>query len=246
MKLPRLLSRLGFVLLCCCAVRLAAAEAPTKRNGYTVMVEIKITEDGKVESVALLDSDDTSAGEVLSKMALAMAMNTKIPPRIKDGKPVKTTVRAPFFFPIDDDEGEESNHGPKPKVKDAIQPAYPLSLREKGVVGGAILELVVDATGKLSRLTTLRASHPEFEAAARESLQKWTFTAAQQNGQSVESRTRIAITFETEETMADVKWRIPPRPRLGSLTVIRPNEPIPGETPDPAPVAPTPAPAPAK
>lgn len=234
MKLPRLLSRISVGLLCCCAVALSAADAPATKNGYTVMVEIKAAEDGTVESVALLESEDISADDVLSKMALAMALSTKVPPRLKDGKPVKATMRAPFFFPIENDEGEAANTGPKPKVKEAVQPAYPLNLREQGVVGGAILELVVDATGKLTRLTTLRASHPEFEAAARESMQRWTFTPAQLNGQPVESRTRFAFTFDTEQKMADIKWRITPRPRLGSMIIIRPDQPIPDDAVAPA------------
>ncbi len=226
MKISPLSLRLGLVFLCSLPALLRAADAPPTKNGYTVMVEIKINEKGETESVGLLSSEDTSAGDVLSKMALAMALKAKLPPHLKDGQPVKATVRAPFFFPIDDDEGEVSNNGPKPKVKEAVQPVYPLDLRTEGVVGGAILELVVDADGKLKRLTTLRASHPEFAAAATECMEKWTFVAAQQNGQPVESRSRFAFTFDTEQKMADLKWRIAPRPRLGSLIVIRPDHPI--------------------
>jgi TonB family protein len=233
MKLSASLSR--FAVMLCCATALHAAEPATKSNGYTVMVEIKTNETGETESVSLLESEDVSADEVLSKMALAMALKTKVPPRMKDGKPVKTTVRAPFFFPIENDEGEAADKVQKPRVKEgAVYPVYPVALREQGVVGGAILELVIDTQGKLTRLTTLRASHPEFEAAATECLRKWTFAPALQNGQPVESRTRFAFTFDTEQEMADLKWRIAPRPRLGSLIVIRPDNPIPDAPAEPA------------
>ena len=238
MKIPRLLSMaalfsLGFSLT---TVRAADAAAPVK-HGYTVTVEIKADEKGEVESVALVKSEDPSPGDVLSKMALAMAMKMKVPPQMKDGKPVRVTMRAPFFFPIEDDEGEIADQVPKPRVKQAIQPAYPPDLREKGIVGGAILELVIGADGKLTRVTTLRASNPEFAASATDSIKQWVFTPAQSNGQAVESRTRFAFTFDTEQKMADIAWRIPPRPRLGSLVIIRPDHPIPDE---PAPGAGTP------
>jgi TonB family protein len=128
-------------------------------------------------------------------------------------------------------------------------PAYPPELREAGVVGGAILELNVDAEGKLTHMATLRASHPEFEAAAREALSKWTFTPAWKDGSNVASRSRIAIVFETEAEMADLKWRIAPRPSLGSFVVIRPDSPIeleetPAEAEPPAAPATPAAPAP--
>lgn len=236
----------------------ARAEAPAaaaKANGYTVTLDITVDEKGNPESVALVSTDDTSAGDVLLKMAMAMAAKTQFPPHLKDGKPAKHTVRAPFFFPIESDEGPESDLAPKPRVKygTAIQPVYPIALRNAGITGGAILELLVDENGALTNVTALRASHPEFEVSALDSIKKWQFTPAQKDGKPVASRTRFAFVFDTENQMADLKWRIAPRPRLGSLIIIRPNEPIPaeepaaGEQPAAAPTpAPTPTPTPAK
>lgn len=222
----------------------AAAPAGDK-HGYTVMVDVKVNEKGETENVRLVETNDRSVGDVLSKMALAMALKTTLPVREKEGKPVKYTARMPFFFPIEADEGPASDQLPKPKVKEAKMPTYPTALRDSGQVGGAVLELLVDAEGKLTEVTTLRASHPEFEAAARESVSTWTFTAAQQDGKPVASRSRLAIAFETEQDMADLRWRVAPRPALGSFVVIRPDEPIPDEavTPETPATAPTPAPA---
>ena len=202
------------------------AAAAAKRHGYTVTVDIKVDEKGAVQNVALVSSDDRSTGEVITKMALAMAMKAELPVREKNGKPAPYTARTPFFFPIDDDEGPDAEQLPLPRVKNAVQPAYPAALRDEGMTGGAILELSVDATGQLTHLATLRASHPEFEAAARESVSKWEFAPAQREGEPVASRSRIAMVFETEETMADLKWRVAPRPSLGAFVVIRPDGPI--------------------
>jgi TonB family protein len=253
MKIFSLLPRFGVVLLCCVAATLQGADAP-KKNGYTVMVEVRVNEEGKIESASVVNSEDVSAGEVLTKMAVAMALRMDVPPQQKNGKPVRATFRAPFFFPIEDDEGPEAAilPIPRPKPEAAVMPAYPPALREAGVVGGAVLELSVDEEGKLTHLTTLRASHPEFEAAAKDALHKWAFVPAQRDGKPVASRSRVAIVFETESEMADLEWRIAPRPKLGSFVVIRPDSPIEFEqsaegteqpaaeaTPAPQPAAPT-------
>jgi TonB family protein len=248
MKIPSLFSCIGVMLLCCVSTALSGADAPPRKNGYTVTVEIKVTETGEVESAALIDSEDVSAGEVLSKMAVAMALNMQVPPQMKEGKAVRATLRAPFFFPVEDDEGPAGAALPlpRPKKENAVMPAYPPALREANVVGGAVLELLVDAEGKLTRVTTLRASHPEFEEAAKEAVTKWTFGPAQKDGIAVESRSRLAIVFETVGQMADLKWRLAPRPSLGSFVVIKPDKPIEDEEETVAPNEPAAAPAEAK
>ena len=249
MKTLPLWLRLVLPIACFGAVSVHAADEPDKsKHGYTVTVDMKMNEEGEAESVKMVSTEDTSAGQVLDKMALAMASKTKMPPRLKDGKPVKFTLRAPFFFPIDDDEGAAANKEPMPhpRKESAVMPVYPPALREAGVVGGAVLELHVDAAGKLTDVKTMRASHPEFEASAVEAIKKWSFAPAQKDGSPVASRTRIAVVYETSEKMADLKWRVAPRPALGSFVVIRPDEPIQDEPAAAAPGSPaaTPAPAP--
>lgn len=223
MKITPALFRLGLLAVFPLLPALRAADAPPAQphNGYTVTLDIKVDEQGKPEGVTLVSTDDESAGDVLSKMAIAMAMKTAFPPRLKDGVAHKYTARAPFFFPIDDDEGKEADSLPKPKgVKHGVKIVYPPELRSQGVVGGAIFELIVDEKGKLTELKTLRASHPEFEKSARESLEQWEFIPAEKDGHPVSSRSRIAIVFDTPDQMADLKWRIPPRPKLGSYIVL--------------------------
>ena len=86
MKLFSLLPRVGVVILSCLVATLHAADAPEK-NGYTVVVEMRVNAEGKIESATVVDSEDVSAGGVLTKMAVAMALRMKVPPRQKDGKP---------------------------------------------------------------------------------------------------------------------------------------------------------------
>jgi TonB family protein len=218
--------------------RLFAAETdPALASGYTVTVELRMNEEGSPEGIRLIDSEDTTPGEVLDKMAIAMAQQLKLPPREKDGHRVKFSARIPYFFPIEGDEGAASNKGPKPHPKlPAIQPAYPLALAEQEIVGGAILELVVNSEGRLTRLTTLRASRPEFEQAATQAVSQWTFAPAMKDGKAVEARCRLAVVFESPDKMADLKWRIAPRPSLGSIVVGHNNKipPTPAPAPEPA------------
>src|SRR5688572_12443928 len=134
MKISSFVSGLGVMLLSCVSQPLFGADAPSGKNGYTVTVQMKVNEEGAIQSANVVDSEDVSAGEVLTKMAVAMALKMKIPPQIKNGKAVPATIRAPFFFPIENDEGPAAAALPipRPKQEHAVMPAYPAALREAG------------------------------------------------------------------------------------------------------------------
>lgn len=222
MKTSMLLPSVSLLFGCSAALPAFAAVAPQVTSGYTVTVDIKLNEKGEAESAQLLNSGNGAASEVLGKVALAMASKTKFPTQVNDHQTGPVTVRAPFFFPVKDDEGPVADRAPKPTVKDAVQPIYP-RIFEKGVAGGAILEVVVGADGALNSVKTLRASNDEFARAATSAVKSWTFAPAQLNGRAVESRTRLAVAFDTKEEMAALEWRVAPRPQLGSIVVARPE-----------------------
>lgn len=219
----------GLALLMLTAALRAQDKAAPKQNGYTVTVELNVDEKGDPQKEQIVDSNDPTPDHVLDAMALVMAAKAHFPAHMKDGKAVKFDARAPFFFPIEDDEGPEANNGPKPKLRQAVQPAYPVDLRDANVAGGAILEVIVDAEGKPASVKTLRASHPEFEKAAEESVKQWQFAPAEKDGKPVPSRVRLAMVFETQEQKAELKWRVPPRPSLGSFIVMKPPQQPPAE-----------------
>lgn len=196
------------------------ADAANK-HGYTVTFQVHVNDKGEEETIKILSSEDTTPDRFIEKLALAMAIKTDLPPREKDGKPVAYTARLPFFFPIEGDEGPEANNAPKPAVlRESGVPVYPAEMRDAGIVGGAIFEMQIDATGKLTKLTTLRASHQEFEHAARQALENWKFRPAQKDGQPVACRWNIAVVFEEGEKAVELKWRIPPRPSLGTIKIL--------------------------
>ena len=217
--------------------------APASKPGYTVTVELQINENGIPEGYKIIDSQDPTVGEILDKVAISKAIRLQLDPREKDGHRVKYIARVPFYFPpIEGDEGAESNKGPRPVGKTGNKPVYPQALRDQGVAGGAILEFFVTTDGKVDRLKTLRSSRPEFAQAATEAVSGWVFHPALQDGKPIETRWRMAVIFETKSNMADLVWRLPPRPSLGTFVVAY-DDVKPVAAPAAAPAAPaTPAP----
>ncbi|HVU23041.1 MAG TPA: energy transducer TonB [Opitutus sp.] len=218
------------------ALMCAQNGAAPQQHGYTVTVQLHVDEQGNPQKEQIVDSDDPSPDHYLEVLALAMAAKTHLPPHLKNGHAVAFNARAPFFFPIEGDEGPEADNVPKPKLKQASLPVYPAALREAGVVGGAILEIAVDAEGKLTSAKTIRASHPDFNQSALDAVKTWEFAPAQKDGQAVASDVRLAVVFDTQTDKADLKWRIAPRPSIGSFIVVRPSAPVamspgPGDVP---------------
>ncbi|MEO6993395.1 MAG: energy transducer TonB, partial [Lacunisphaera sp.] len=195
-------------------------------TGYTVTLEMKITPAGTVEDAKVVSSEDKSVDHILERMAFEAANKIKLPPRMKDGKAVGYTAREPFVFGIEDDEGAASENAPKPSIHSAVRPIYPPDLATKGEVGGVIFEIVFGADGKIKTLKTLRSSNPEFEAAATTAVKQWVFNPAKDAaGVPVESRWRMALSFETDVLRADWKWRFAPRPSLGNYAIVHPTLP---------------------
>jgi len=246
MKISNLLTRSSTLLAVAFGWAISArADTPpvaAAANGYRETVEIKVNEKGEIAGLTLVASEDPSPGEFLGRVALTLAAKAKMPVEKKDGQPVAYTARIPYFFPIEGDEGPAAQKGPKPRGKtgESVQPNYPPKLAEQGEVGGAILEFVVGTDGAISRLKTLRASHPEFEQAATAAVKTWKFHPAEKDGVPIETRWRIAIVFDTDTRRADLMWRIAPRPSLGSFVVVHENRPVAAPA-SAAPGAPAPA-----
>ena len=65
--------------------------------------------------------------------------------------------------------------------------------------------------------------------AATAAVKQWIFVPAKKDGVAVESRWRLAISFESDVVRADWKWRFAPRPALGNYAVVHrtlPSEPV--------------------
>jgi len=189
-------------------------------NGYQVVLDLKITETGTVENATVFKSDDKSVDHTLERLAMEMVRPSKFAPRLKDGKAVAYTARAPFNFAVDNDEGPEAAKIPEPHIRNAVQPVYPADLAAKGETGGVIFDMTFAADGSVKSVKTLRASNPAFEQAAMEALKQWTFTPAMKDGVAVETHGYLAIGFETDVLRPEWKWLFPPRPSVGYYSII--------------------------
>ena len=217
MKYPSLILFLPILLLGAATVQ---AQAP--KPGYTVVTEITFDEQGIPEEAKVFQSDDPTGDHFLEQMAINMSEQDKQPPRLKDGKPVKFKARRPFSFPVEDDQGEESNSNrPVLRAGDQVIPLYPESLAAKGEIGGAIVELAILADGKVQAVRVLRASHPEFGASAMTALGQWVFNPDVSFGAPAVSHWRAVVGYTMNGRNLELKWRVAPRPSIGSFTVGR-------------------------
>ena len=225
------------------------ADPTPAKPGYKVLLDVDISATGTVEDARIVQSDDFSGEQVLNQIAMLLAAKIHPAQQMKDGQPVKFTVRVPFDFPVEGDEGAAANLAPKPSLhgKSIAQPVYPAALAAKGEMGGAIVELLIDADGHVKNATVLRASHPEFGEAALAAVKQWEFKPAMKDGVPGESRWRLAISFTIDVKEVDWQWRVAPRPSLGGYKVVHRTTPPPA-APAAAPAVPAvqPAPAPGK
>ena len=196
--------------------------AQALKPGYIVVTEITFNEQGVPEGAKVIQSDDPTGDHTLEQLAINMSEQDKQAPRLKDGKPVKFKARRPFSFPVADDQGEATNsHRPVLRSGHQEIPVYPEDLAAKGEIGGAIIELAIQADGKVQAIRALRASHPEFGASAIAALAKWTFMPDESPGAPAVSYWRAAVGYTQNGRNLDLKWRLAPRPSIGSFTIGR-------------------------
>jgi TonB family protein len=220
----------------------ASAQTPAPaKPGYSVTVEVEYNEEGVPMDGAVVKSDDPTGDHSLEQVALDMARQDKQQPRLVDGKPVKFKARRPFNFPVEGDQGEAAN-ADRPVLRSGHQPlpVYPEALAAQDVMGGAIVEITIRADGTVREVRTLRASHPEFAAAAETAIRQWVFLPREGPGRPVESNWRMAIAFSTQGRNVDLKWRVAPRPSIGGFIVGRLPTTPPAATTAPQLTAPAP------
>ncbi len=76
-------------------------------------------------------------------------------------------------------------------------PAYPELLRQAGIEGRVVLELVVDTAGRAEQgsVTVVSTSHPGFVAPAQRALAGTLFRPARMHGRPVRVRVRVPMDF---------------------------------------------------
>ena len=215
--------RLLLALLTAFALTTGRAQTPATKPGYSVMIEVTYDEKGVPEDGKIFKSDDPTGDHTLEQIALNMAQKDNQPPRLDAaGKPAKFKAHRPFNFPVEGDQGEAANADrPVLRAGHQVLPVYPSAAAVQTVMGGAILELVIREDGTVRAVRTLQASHPEFAQAAEVALRQWVFNPRGGPGRPQESTWSIAVGFTKDGRPVDLKWRLAPRPSIGSFVVGR-------------------------
>ncbi len=111
----------------------------------------------------------------------------------KEGVAVASEIAVPFM--LWGPEKAEPKERVFPKAMKQAVPRYPLEMRRQKISGEVVVSYVVDEKGRVRDVTVVRSSHKEFEEAAVECVEKWTYTPALEDGKPVETRMRMPIVF---------------------------------------------------
>jgi protein TonB len=107
------------------------------------------------------------------------------------------SVSALASFPTPEAVGTTHERLPQPLSNPP--PVYPSQARLEGRQGTVVLELTVDADGRVSAARVVQSSsHPVLDAAAQRALRSWRFTPGQRGGQPVEMTVRLPVHFRLD------------------------------------------------
>lgn len=75
-----------------------------------------------------------------------------------------------------------------------VPPAYPAAARVAHVEGAVLLDIVIDAQGRVQAVRVLR-SIPALDQAAIDAVRQWRFTPTRVNGAAVPIAMNVTVTF---------------------------------------------------
>jgi protein TonB len=85
------------------------------------------------------------------------------------------------------------------KVNHRVDPVYPASSRRAGEQGTGLFRVLVDQKGRPQDVQVMKSTgFPKLDQAALEAIRKWAFSPAMQNGQAVQSWTRVQVAFQLQ------------------------------------------------
>ncbi len=119
--------------------------------------------------------------------------------------PLPTTTATPWDFDLQTTLSAQSLAGMTfeltaldeiPRATIALDPAYPLRARSRGIEGEVILEFTVSTQGTTQDIVVLSETpKATFTAAATRAIARWRFTPGKKDGQAVATRMRQKVSF---------------------------------------------------
>lgn len=84
-----------------------------------------------------------------------------------------------------------------PRVVYQPSPEYPADMKRKKMQGTVHILFLVDAGGSVQNPTVQKSTHPAFERPALQAVRKWRFEPGKRNGQAVQFKMKVPVTFAT-------------------------------------------------
>jgi TonB family protein len=82
-----------------------------------------------------------------------------------------------------------------PQVRRQAPPRFPVAFRRQGRGGEAVVDFIVDENGVARDVVAIRATHPDFAAAASEAVAKWRFSPGRKEGRPVRTHMQVPVVF---------------------------------------------------
>jgi TonB family protein len=120
-------------------------------------------------------------------------------PARRGGQPIAAELVMPVLCqqPTKWDAGKQI----PPKVISQEHPVYPYAMARFGLRGKVVIDFVVDDQGRVKGPVIAESDNPEFDEPALKALRRWKFQPATLDGQPVNTRTRVPIVFELNQTV---------------------------------------------
>lgn len=97
-----------------------------------------------------------------------------------------------------------------------VKPIYPAALRLAKVTGTAMVEFVVDTSGRVRDAKTIESSHPGFAESAAAAVAQWRFIPAIKDGRRLLTRMRVPVYFQFSDLGRTDAWSASARQKSDS------------------------------
>lgn len=179
-----------------------------------VLVDFVVDREGRVIRAHVV----RSLNPAFDEPALAAVRRWKFEPGRKDGVAVNVHLQVPIGFRLEgewdggssglsvkhkvkqSDLPEEWRYDVAPKPRGRVQPVYPYELLRDHVSGDATVGFVISETGKIIGSSLVKASRPEFGAAALAMIEQWEFEPALRGGRPTKCQFGFKQDFSPYDT----------------------------------------------
>jgi protein TonB len=163
---------------------------------------VEIPRLNKPMEAVIIDSPQTEKSEPVKVIKPEFEQPQIETPPIEDTIPeieVPTDEPAPAAITAETSPAPPVPETANMQVNRRVDPVYPASSRRAGEEGTGVFRVLVDANGRPQDVSVVTSTgHPRLDEAAMTAIKKWTFKAAMQAGQAVQSYTKVQVKFELQ------------------------------------------------